>query len=57
MVCVMEATQENLVVGDPISVGPNKWPWNYFNWMWSGMVIVLHNNTFLTVWNDRLFYT
>jgi ABC-type bacteriocin/lantibiotic exporter with double-glycine peptidase domain len=42
MVCVMETTQENLVVGDPISVGPKKWSWDNFRRMWSGIVIVLN---------------
>ena len=44
MVCVMETAQEKLVVGDPISVGPKKWSWDNFKMMWSGIVIVLHNN-------------
>ncbi|MCK5277709.1 MAG: hypothetical protein KAK04_04210, partial [Cyclobacteriaceae bacterium] len=44
MVCVMETTQDNLVVGDPISVGPKKWSWDNFRMMWSGIVIVLQNN-------------
>jgi len=44
MICVMETTQDNLVVGDPISVGPKKWSWDNFRMMWSGIVIVLQNN-------------
>jgi len=40
MVCVLETTQEYLVVGDPISVGQKKWSWNNFSKMWSGIVIV-----------------
>ena len=47
MVCVMETTQDNLVVGDPISVGPRKWSWDNFKMMWSGIVIGLHNNNTL----------
>ena len=43
MVCIMETAQENLVVGDPISVGPKKWSWDNFRMRWSGIVIVLHN--------------
>jgi ABC-type bacteriocin/lantibiotic exporter with double-glycine peptidase domain len=44
MVCVLETTQKNLVVGDPISVGPKKWTWDNFNKMWSGIAIGFHNN-------------
>jgi hypothetical protein len=44
MVCVIETTQDNLVVGDPLSVGPKKWSWDNFRMMWSGIVIVLQNN-------------
>jgi ABC-type bacteriocin/lantibiotic exporter with double-glycine peptidase domain len=44
MICVLETTQENLVVGDPISVGPKKLSWEKFRMMWSGIVIVCHNN-------------
>ena len=40
MVCVLETTQEYLVVGDPISVGQKKWSWKNFRKMWSGIVIV-----------------
>jgi predicted double-glycine peptidase len=40
MVCVLETTQEYLVVGDPISVGQKKWSWKNFRKMWSGFVIV-----------------
>jgi predicted double-glycine peptidase len=42
MVCVLETTQEYLVVGDPISVGQKKWSWKNFRKMWSGIVIVLN---------------
>jgi predicted double-glycine peptidase len=42
MVCVLETTQEYLVVGDPISVGPKRWSWKNFRKMWSGIVIVSH---------------
>lgn len=31
MVCVLETSQEKLVVGDPISVGPKKWSWENFS--------------------------
>jgi hypothetical protein len=40
MVCVLETTQESLIVGDPISVGRKKWSWENFMKMWSGIVIV-----------------
>jgi predicted double-glycine peptidase len=40
MVCVLETTKENLVIGDPISYGPQKWSWKKFAKMWSGIVIV-----------------
>jgi ABC-type bacteriocin/lantibiotic exporter with double-glycine peptidase domain len=40
MICVLETTQESLVVGDPISVGPKNWSWENFRKMWSGIVIV-----------------
>ena len=33
MVCVLETTQEYLVVGDPISVGQKKWSWKNFRKM------------------------
>ena len=42
MVCVLETTQEYLVVGDPISVGQKKWSWKNFRKMWSGIVIILN---------------
>ena len=42
MVCVLETTPEYLVVGDPISMGPQKWSWGNFNKKWSGLVIVHH---------------
>jgi predicted double-glycine peptidase len=44
MVCVMETTQDNLVVGDPISIGPKKWSWENFSKIWSGIVIVCNKN-------------
>ena len=44
MVCVLETTQEYLVVGDPISIGPKRWSWENFRKMWSGIVIVCHKN-------------
>lgn len=47
MICVMETTPENIVVGDPISIGPGKWSWNNFGKMWSGIVIVMQNNNTL----------
>jgi len=40
MICVLETTEDNLVVGDPISVGPKKWSWGKFRKMWSGIAIV-----------------
>ena len=40
MVCILETTNEHLVVGDPLSIGPKKWSWEYFSKMWSGIVIV-----------------
>lgn len=43
MVCVLETLQEQLVVGDPISVGPKKWSWDNFSMMWSGIVIVVQD--------------
>jgi predicted double-glycine peptidase len=42
MVCVLDITDEYLVVGDPISYGPQKWSWKRFGKMWSGIVIVLN---------------
>ena len=42
MISVLETTQEYLVVGDPISVGPKNWSWETFKKMWSGIVIVLN---------------
>ena len=47
MVCVMESTQEKLIVGDPISVGPKNWSWENLRMKWSGIVIVLQNNNTL----------
>ena len=44
MVCVLETKKEYLVVGDPISFGPKNWSWKKFGKMWSGIIIVLHNN-------------
>jgi len=44
MVCILETTQENLVVGDPMSVGPKNWSWEHFRKMWSGIVIVYNKN-------------
>ncbi len=44
MVCVMETTQEHLVVGDPLSIGPQKWSWQTFGEKWSGIAIVCHEN-------------
>jgi len=41
MVCVLDTTREYLVVGDPISIGPQRWSWKNFNKSWSGIVIVL----------------
>ena len=40
MVCVMETTPEHLIVGDPISIGPQKWSWQTFGEKWSGIAIV-----------------
>jgi hypothetical protein len=40
MICVLEKTQEYLVVGDPISVGQKKWSWKNFSKMWPGIVII-----------------
>ena len=44
MVCILETTKDNLVVGDPISVGPKNWSWENFRKMWSGIVIVCHED-------------
>jgi hypothetical protein len=41
MICVLETKQDCLIVGDPISHGPQKWSWERFGKMWSGVVIVL----------------
>ncbi len=40
MISVLATTQESLVVGDPISVGPKNWSWDNFSKIWSGIVIV-----------------
>jgi predicted double-glycine peptidase len=40
LVCVLDATKEYLVIGDPISIGPQRWSWESFNKRWSGIVIV-----------------
>ncbi len=45
MVCVLDTTKEYLVVGDPISIGPKKWSWEKFSKNWSGIVIVLLNES------------
>jgi hypothetical protein len=42
MICVLETKQDYLIVGDPISYGPQKWSWKRFGKMWSGIVIVLN---------------
>ena len=42
MICVLETTREELVVGDPISLGRKKWSWQQFEKQWSGVVIVSH---------------
>ena len=47
MVCVLETAQNNMVIGDPISVGPKKWSWDNFRMMWSGIVIVMHDTNTL----------
>lgn len=41
MICVLETKQENLVIGDPISIGPKNWTWETFRKKWSGIVVVL----------------
>ena len=44
MVCILQTTPEKLVVGDPMSVGPQNWSWEHFRKMWSGIVIVCRKN-------------
>lgn len=44
MICVLETTKDALIVGDPISSGPQIWSWRKFDAVWSGIVIVGHRN-------------
>jgi len=39
MVCVLETGEDYLIVGDPISSGRKKWPWQRFEEFWSGIVV------------------
>jgi ABC-type bacteriocin/lantibiotic exporter with double-glycine peptidase domain len=39
MVCVLEATRESLIVGDPISFGRKTWSWDHFRKKWSGIIV------------------
>ena len=40
MVCVLDASRESLIVGDPISVGRKTWSWRHFQKKWSGIIVV-----------------
>ena len=40
MICVLETARDVLVVGDPLSLGPQNWSWKQFEKRWSGVVIV-----------------
>lgn len=44
MICILETTKDALLVGDPISSGPQIWSWKKFDGAWSGIVIVGHRN-------------
>ena len=44
MVCVLDTTRDSLIVGDPISVGSQKWSWDDFEKLWSGIAIILNSN-------------
>ena len=44
MVCVMHTSRDNLIVGDPLSIGPRKWSWQTFRDVWSGIAIVCHRS-------------